>query len=253
MDPGFRSPFVDFFRRGEVPRDVRLLAAGGVLAPRAHEQLALLVLLSDDPDPDVAAKAGATLDLLPAGPLAAFLARSDVPPEMRAFFGNRGIQAAAAGADDGNAPLLDVPAELPDAPEDEQGTKMISALPIVERMKLAMKGTREQRAVLIRDPNRMVASAVLSSPKLTEAEVESFTKMGNVSDEVLRVIGNNRSWVKNYGVMLGLVRNPKTPVAISMQLIQRLNERDQKMLAVDRNVPEALRLMAKKLIVKGQK
>jgi hypothetical protein len=99
----------------------------------------------------------------------------------------------------------------------------------------------------------MVASAVLSSPKLTEAEVESFTKMGNVSDEVLRVIGNNRSWVKNYGVMLGLVRNPKTPLAISMQLTQRLNERDQKMLAVDRNVPEALRLMARKLIVKGQK
>jgi hypothetical protein len=253
MDPGFRSPFVDFFRRGEVPRDVRLLAADGVLAPRAHEQLALLVLLSDDPDPEVAAKAGATLDLLPAGPLAAFLGRGDVPPEMREFFGNRGIQAAAAAPDDGNAPLLDVPAELADARGDEQGTKMISALPIVERMKLAMKGTREQRAVLIRDPNRMVASAVLSSPKLTEAEVESFTKMGNVSDEVLRVIGNNRSWVKNYGVMLGLVRNPKTPVAISMQLIQRLNERDQKMLAVDRNVPEALRLMAKKLIVKGQK
>ena len=76
--------------------------------------------------------------------------------------------------------------------------------------------------------------AVLSSPKLTDSEIESFTKMGNVSEEVLRVIGNNRSWLKNYGVMLGLVRNAKTPLAISMQLIQRLNERDQKMLAVDR-------------------
>jgi hypothetical protein len=120
-------------------------------------------------------------------------------------------------------------------------------------MKLAMKGTREQRAVLIRDPNKLVSSAVLSSPKLTDSEIESFTKMGNVSEEVLRVIGNNRSWLKNYGVMLGLVRNAKTPLAISMQLIQRLNERDQKMLAVDRNIPEALRLMARKLIAKALK
>ena len=53
MDPGFRSPLIDFFRRGEVARDVRLLAAQGALAPRAQEQLALLVLLSDDPDPEI--------------------------------------------------------------------------------------------------------------------------------------------------------------------------------------------------------
>ena len=94
---------------------------------------------------------------------------------------------------------------------------------------------------------------MLSSPKLTDAEVESFAKMGNVSEEVLRVIGMNRTWLKNYGVVLGLVKNPKTPPAISMQLLQRINERDMKMLAVDRNVPEALRLAARKFIVKGLK
>ena len=255
MDPGFRSPFIDFFRRGEAQRDIRLLAAEGVLAPRAHEQLALLVLLSDDADAEIAAKANATLDALPAAPLGAFLARTDVPSEMREFFARRGVQPAAAASDDASAPLVEVPAELPDVTEQEEAgdTKLISGLPIVEKMKLAMKGSREQRSVLIRDPNRMVASAVLSSPKLTDAEVESFTKMGNVSEDVLRIIGNNRSWRKNFGVMLGLVRNTKTPVALSMQLIQRLNERDQKMLAVDRNVPEALRLMARKLIIKALK
>ena len=80
-------------------------------------------------------------------------------------------------------------------------------------MKLAMKGTREQRAQLVRDANRMVAAAVLSSPKLTESEVEAFTKMGNVSEDVLRIIGTNRTWLKNYSVTLGLVKNPKTPPA----------------------------------------
>jgi hypothetical protein len=68
MDPGFRSPLVDFFKRGEVARDVCLLAASGTLAPRAHEQIALLVLLSDDPDPEIAATANATLALLPPAP-----------------------------------------------------------------------------------------------------------------------------------------------------------------------------------------
>ena len=52
---------------------------------------------------------------------------------------------------------------------------------------------------------------------------------------------------------LGLVKNPKTPPAISMQLLQRVNERDMKMLAVDRNVPESLRLAARKYMVKGLK
>ena len=68
---------------------------------------------------------------------------------------------------------------------------------------------------------------------------------------MLRIIGTNRGWLKNYGVVLGLVRNPKTPPGISMQLLNRLSERDVKMLAVDRNVPEALRLVARKLMVKS--
>ena len=99
----------------------------------------------------------------------------------------------------------------------------------------------------------MVSAAVLSSPKLTEAEVESFAKMANVSEDVLRIIGMNRTWLKNYGVILGLVKNPKTPPALSMQLLSRITERDMKMVSVDRNVPEALRLAARKFIVKSLK
>jgi hypothetical protein len=250
MDPGYRSPLIDFFRRGEVPRDVRLLAAQGVLAPRAHEQLALLVFLSDDSDPDVAQHANATIESLPSDALRAFLARSDVPKEIVQFFAGRGIEPAAAPAGDADEPLLDVLAE--EEPQEKTADpKILSGLPIMEKMKLAMKGTREQRAQLIRDSNRIVATAVLASPKLTHAEVETFTKMGNVSEDVLRIIGTNRAWVKNYGVALGLTKNPKTPTAISMQMLRRLVDRDIKMLTTDRNVPEVLRLAAKKLVVKG--
>jgi len=257
MDPGFRSPLLDFFRRGEVARDVRLLAAQGALAPRAHEQLALLILLSDDPDEAIAASANATLDRLPAAPLGAFLARTDVPEQMREFFARRGAVGSGEAAE-ATTPLVDT-SGTPDASEaagetdDEHDSQLLSALPIVQRMKLAMKGTRAQRAQLIRDSNKLVAAAVLSSPKLTEVEVESFAKMANVGEEVLRTIAMNRTWTKNYGVIAGLAKNPKTPPAISMTLLQRLNERDLKMLTVDRNVPEAVRLGARRLTVKEQK
>ena len=122
MDPGLRSPLVDFFKRGEVAQDVCLMAAAGTLAPRAHEQLALLVLLSDDGDPEVAATANATLALLPPDPLRAFLARSDVPAPMRDFFAARGITPGDQAATDADAPLIDsaAAADTPPAEESEE-------------------------------------------------------------------------------------------------------------------------------------
>lgn len=239
-----RSPLLDFFRRGEVSADIRLLAAQGVLAPRAHEQLALLVLLSDDPDPAVADTARATLDALPRRSLSAFLARPDVPTEMRTFFARRGVEPAEgpAAADE---PLTGG-AEGPEGDGTEADPRVLSTLPVIDRLKLAMRGTREQRSQLVRDSNKLVAVAVLSSPKLTEAEVEGFARMANLSEDVLRIIATNRGWVKNYNVVAGLARNPKTPTALAMGFLQRLNERDLKMLAMDRNVSEPVRLAARK-------
>jgi hypothetical protein len=251
MDPGLRTPLVDFFRRGEVARDVRLLAAQGAFAPRALDQLALLLILKDDSDPEVAAAAAQTLERLPRPALEAFIGRADVPGEMRQYFTALGFTPGGVVAD-AEAPLIDT-ADAPEPPEgstsgeaETADPKALSTLSIMDRMKLATRGTREQRAVLVRDPNRLVAAAVLSSPKLTESEVEQFAKMANVAEDVLRVIGTNRAWTKNYGVIAGLVRNPKTPLAISMTLLQRINDKDVKMLALDRNVPEPLRIAARK-------
>ncbi len=260
MDPGFRSPLIDFFRRGEVTRDVRLLAAQGALAPRAQEQLALLVLLSDDPDPEIRRAVSGTLEALPLEPLRAFLARPDVPSEMVKFFAGLGVEPlvdATLPAVNVDEPLLDTLSELPelsDLPEEsapgQPEHKMLSSLSVLDRMKLAMKGTREQRAQLIRDSNKLVSAAVLSSPKVNEAEIEAFTKMGNCSEDVMRIIGQNRAWTKNYGIILGLCKHPKTPAALAMNFVQRLNDKDLKALANDRNAKEGLRLLAKKLMVK---
>jgi hypothetical protein len=247
------TPLLEIFKRGEAARDVKLLAAQGKIAPRAHEQIGILILLVADPDEEIRATAEQTLATIPEGLLRAFLARSDVTGAMRDFFAARGILPADAAAESADAPLLDAD---PDAEDDAAAadgddkrdsiTTQLAKMNFAQRLKAAVKGSREIRAVLIRDPNKLIAATVLSSPKLTEAEVESFAKMTSVSDEVLRIIGSNRAWIKNYSVIVGLSKNPKTPVGMSLNLLARLNDRDLQMLAVDRNVPEPLRAAARK-------
>jgi len=260
----YRTPLLDCFRRGDVPRDVRMLAARGALAPRAQEQLALLVLLVKDGDREIAGKAAETIDHLPPAPLARFIARSDTPEDVRVFFTRRGVAPTRAAADD--EPLIPEVPDADDDPEENQARATIGAaaeeaksderkavailtsLSVPQRLKIALKGTREQRSVLVRDPNKMVSAAVLSSPKLTDMEVESFARMGNVSEDVLRTIGMSRAWTQSYTICAALVKNAKTPLAISMPLLTRLNDRDVKHLVADRNVPEGLRLAARKLV-----
>ena len=124
----------------------------------------------------------------------------------------------------------------------------IYRLNTAEKVVAALKGTREERAVLVRDPNRLVSAAVLGSPKLTDVEIEAFAGMKSLSDEVLRRIGNHKDWMKRYGVVSNLVKNPRTPLAISLGLVSRLNPRDIKNLTVDRNVPEVVRKQAQKFV-----
>lgn len=245
------SPLLEFFKRGEVARDVRILAAQGVLAPRAHEQLAILVILLGDPDPEVRHLADETLNRIPATALSAFLARFDVSIDLREFFADRGIFPGDTAAEADEVPLMD--AEGGDALLGEEGDRSsinqrIAAMSFTERLKAAMKGSREMRAILVRDPNKMISAAVLSSPKLTEQEVESIARMASVPEDVLRTIAANRAWMKNYKIVSALTRNPKAPVAMTMNLLQRLNDRDLSQLAVDRNVPEPLRVAARKKI-----
>ena len=264
MDAGFRTPLLDFFRRGEVARDIRLLAAQGALAPRAHEQLGLLILLVGDPDHEIARAAEGTLQALPRASLAAFLGRADVPAEMRAFFAARGIEPAATPAAEADDPLVDtapdldgVPVETDaadgDAADNRSTVQRLAAMNVAQRVATAMKGTREERAILVRDPNKIVAVAVLSSPKMTETEIESIAKMATVSEDILRVIANTRAWMKRYGVMAALARNPKTPVAIALNLLSRLTEKDLRMLSTDRNVAEILRITARQKVVLQKK
>ena len=251
------TPLFDFFKRGEVDRDVRLLAAQGGLAPRAHEQLSILVFLLDDGDPNIRQTAESTLGRIPVAVLSGFLARSDVSIGLREFFAGRGIFPAetATAGEEAEQPLIEADATEEALSAEEEGEdreslmQRLSKMTFPDRLKAASKGSREMRAILIRDPNKMIAAAVMSSPKLTDAEVEGIAKMASVSEDVLRIIGANRNWMKKYKIFAALTRNPKTPVALTLNILSRLNAKDMSSLAVDRNVPEAVRVAARKKIV----
>jgi hypothetical protein len=116
-----------------------------------------------------------------------------------------------------------------------------------DRMKLAMKGDREARSILIRDSNRLVAVAVINNPRVTDQEVESIAAMRTVTDEVLRFISLNRAWARSYPIIHNLVRNPRTPIPTAISILPRIRTKDLKNLTQNRNVSEAIRRQALRL------
>lgn len=137
--------------------------------------------------------------------------------------------------------------------DDEVTTQRASTLNRIMRMglkdrvKLAMKGDREARTILIRDPNRIVAQAVIQNPRITEQEVEKISGLRTVTEDVLRKIANDRQWVRSYSVMHNLARNPRTPVANVMNILTRLQLRDLVALSKNKNVSDAVRRQALRL------
>lgn len=218
------------------------------LTGTVSDQLELLLCLLEDPDPGVVQLPEQTLDAIRTDALAGLAAT----PELRAAFASRGIAPSSRPAPEGAPSPLPEPSEDPGEQEAEVGPQVLSSLPVIDRIKLALRGNREQRSVLIRDPNKVVSVAVLRSPKLNVNEIEAYARMTSVQEEVLRVIGTGRQWVKHYSVMSALVCNPKTPIAIAMPLVTRLNERDLKLVTRDRTISDGVRAAARKFLMTGQ-
>ena len=119
---------------------------------------------------------------------------------------------------------------------------------VKDRVKLGMKGDREARSILIRDSNKVVAAAVIHNPRVTDQEVENIAAMRTVSDEVLRLIAQNRAWARSYPIIHNLARIPRTPIATAITILARIQTRDLQHLAQNRNVSEAVRRQAQRLV-----
>jgi hypothetical protein len=138
------------------------------------------------------------------------------------------------------------------APEEEKKkvtgiVQKIAQMKVAQRVKLALLGTREERSLLIRDSSRVVIRSVLASPKLTDSEAEGFASMKNVSQEVLRLISMSRKFMKRYVVVKNLVMNPRSPLDVTLPLLNRLIVQDLRAASASKDIPDTLRKMAVKL------
>lgn len=143
------------------------------------------------------------------------------------------------------------PGELPEwelqENEYESLYHRIVQMGVTEKIKLAMLGTREARDILVRDANKMVAVAVVKSPKIQESEIEAISKSRHVCEEVLRQIASNLDWVKSYTIKHNLVANAKTPLPIAMRFLPHLREMDLRRLARSKNISSVLATQARRV------
>jgi hypothetical protein len=116
-----------------------------------------------------------------------------------------------------------------------------------QKVALAQKGNKTIRMTLIKDANKVVATAAIKNPGVTENEVVAVASSRSVCDDVIRIIAANREWTRSYGVKLALVQNPKTPIAYSMRFLQLIRTQDIKKIAASKNIPSALAAAAKKI------
>jgi hypothetical protein len=123
----------------------------------------------------------------------------------------------------------------------------IAPMGVGQRVQLAMKGNKDERFILVRDGSKVVSHAVLESPKLTEQEVEMFSNLKNVQENVLRGIASNRKFMKSYVVQKNLANNPRAPLDVTLPLLKRLLINDLRSMSGNKNVNDTLRKMAHKL------
>jgi hypothetical protein len=154
-----------------------------------------------------------------------------------------------AASEPGDAP----PPELLESEKtDEKKLSIFSQILIMsvsDKVKLAFKGGKTERVILVRDHNKLVCSAVMRNPRMNSLEVEGIATMRNVEEEVLRIISMKREWISKYNVALSLARNPKCPVGVVLSLINRLTLRDLKGLKDDKGVSDTVRSLARKMFL----
>ena len=148
-------------------------------------------------------------------------------------------------------PAVPAKAMLPKKPEEAakrvNTVQKINALDVKGRIQLALKGSKEERSILVRDGTKVVALAVLEAPKLSDGEVEKFASQKNVLEAVLRQIPLKRRFMKNYKVVRNLVANPRTPLDLGLGLMKNLLSQDLKNIANNKEISETIRKLATKM------
>jgi hypothetical protein len=159
---------------------------------------------------------------------------------------------AAEGSDEEDAPA-ESEAVDEDTEEFQSKYKLSMQLGISEKIKFALTGDKEWRTILIRDSNKLVSSAVIKNPRITDAEILTISKSKIQNEEVIRLICMNKEWLKLYPIRKALVENSKTPLTKALRFLSSLTVKDLNALAKSRNVPTVISTQSRRLLLAKKK
>ena len=190
------------------------------------------------------------LDSLKKNPLAPYILVSGIDDMMKDAKAKALVEAEAGKRSVKGPERLAVPKELvEDKKVDEHNIyKIVGSMSMGQKVKLALSGNKSAREVLIKDSNKMISVAVLKNPRITEDEILRLTSSKSTPEDLLRQVAKNKEWVKNYNVKLGIVSNPKTPLAISVKMLDNMYDKDLANIARSKNIPSVLASTARRKI-----
>jgi DNA-binding CsgD family transcriptional regulator len=131
--------------------------------------------------------------------------------------------------------------------------KLAQLMGISEKIKMALSGDKEWRAILVKDANKLVSGSVIKNPRITEAEVHTLVKSGIQNDEIMRLICANKEWIKSYKIRKALIENSRTPVQNAMRYLGTMSEKDLISFAKSKNIGSVISTMAKRLLFNKKK
>jgi len=255
------TPAVATYVRPGTSVETRLAGCTAASGLSPFERVTLLFCLTKDSDPAVRSTAVSGMLSLPedvvseyrslqeAHPLVLETLAKIIPPAQTVPVAD---QPDLSDLFDQSDEVGDVEDEVPVDEQDEEYQskyKIALMLGTAEKIKMALSGDKEWRAILIKDSNKLVSSSVVKNPRYTDGEVLSLIKVGIQNDEIMRLVCANKEWIKNYKIRKALVESSRTPVQNAMRYLSTMNEKDMAYLAKSKNIPSVISTMAKRLLL----
>lgn len=268
------SPAVAAYVRPGTALETRLAACSAAGSMAAADRLMLLFCLSKDAEQSVRAAALSCLKDLPEAVIT-FYIESATPHQLvidslRLLCNNYPAEAITAPAravieetdvldvlpgqvDQDEEPAEETPAVNEDDEEFLSKYKTAQLMGIGEKIKMALSGDKEWRAILVKDANKLVSGSVIKNPRITEGEVLTLIKAGIQNDEIMRLICANKEWIKSYKIRKALIENTRTPVQNAMRYLGTMGEKDLSSFAKSKNISSVVSTMAKRLLLNKKK
>ena len=255
------SPAVAFYVLPGVSPETRLAGCTAAAGLPPFERVTLLFCLSRDPEIMVESAAIKQLEILPEEVVATYADSADAHPAVLKTLSRITLARLA---------VPDIPADQSDQSDQSDQTdqsentaeksdeflskyKLAQIMGIGEKIKMALTGDKEWRAILVKDANKLVSGSVIKNPRITEAEVQTLIKSGIQNDEIMRLICANREWTKNYDIRKALITNNRTPLQNAMRYLDSMGEKDLASFAKSKNISSVISTMAKRILLNKKK